>query len=337
MRDNGVGRAIACVGAMVGAGFASGREIVAMFTRYGAYSWGLVFLSALVMSLLYIVLRHPAQMEAPKGMGRLCKAFRVLLLSVTGGAMMSACGEVIALMLPLRAAYWLGVAACMLTAYWLSGRSLRPLATVSLVLVAMLIAALVLVMSAPSTEHDAILVAEPMTLGRCLLAALFAVGYACLNVSLSMGVICGPGTNERERVRHRGGIWFGVMMTMLMLLSNALYLRHPEMMNEALPIVRLLSTLGTAGFWIGASLLLLALMTSLISVIRGLRCEIVMPDRPVLRGAVILIPPLLISLVGFSQIVGAFYPLLGVLCIVMIYAPMAYQAWRRSKASKPDA
>ena len=38
--------ALACVGAVIGAGFASGREVVSFFSRYGVHGWWLIGLSA---------------------------------------------------------------------------------------------------------------------------------------------------------------------------------------------------------------------------------------------------------------------------------------------------
>ncbi len=39
---------LACVGAVIGAGFVSGREIYSFFTRYGEASWGLILLLSLI-------------------------------------------------------------------------------------------------------------------------------------------------------------------------------------------------------------------------------------------------------------------------------------------------
>lgn len=64
MKDRCAGGAIACVGAVIGAGFASGREVVTFFSRYGAHSWWLILLSALVMMLLCAISMREA--------GRLC-------------------------------------------------------------------------------------------------------------------------------------------------------------------------------------------------------------------------------------------------------------------------
>lgn len=337
MRRGVATRAVACVGAVVGAGFASGREIITFFTQYQRYSWLLILLSATAMCALYTLLsmRPPRSQKLRPGMQRACKGFRVLLLAVTGGAMVSACGEVAALMLPVRAAYAVGVVGCVLAAFWLSGKSLQPLAGISWVLLALLGVSFVLLL-AFAKEGAEPLPAEPtLTVAAGMRAAGFAVGYACLNIALSMGVICGETGETCGRPVLRSGVYFGWMMTLLMLLSNYLYLRHPSALQATLPIVQLLSRFGLAGFWTSASLLLFALMTSLIGVLRGLRRELEPLVSPRWRRVIIPALPVLVSLVGFSRIVGVLYPYLGLLCILLIYAPLLRRSDKR--AASPDS
>ena len=67
--------------------------------------------------------------------------------------------------------------------------------------------------------------------GELLKAALFAAGYAGLNMAISVGVVCECGDLSR-RGRCRMPLMFGLMMLMMMFLSNALYLQHPRVMDE---------------------------------------------------------------------------------------------------------
>lgn len=51
-KNGGAAGMAACLGAIVGAGFASGREVVAFFTRYGVHARWLIPLSAMTLALL---------------------------------------------------------------------------------------------------------------------------------------------------------------------------------------------------------------------------------------------------------------------------------------------
>lgn len=48
-KNGGAAGMAACLGAIVGAGFASGREVVAFFTRYGVHARWLIPLSAMTL------------------------------------------------------------------------------------------------------------------------------------------------------------------------------------------------------------------------------------------------------------------------------------------------
>ncbi|NCB06497.1 MAG: hypothetical protein EOM69_13370, partial [Clostridia bacterium] len=119
MKKGQADRVFACIGAVVGAGFASGRELMTFFSRYGNWSWALIALSACTMAALCGLWMRLSGGEQGGSwcaiyrggwMGGIGKTAQLLLLSVTGGAMLSAGGELIALVLPLQGAQWLGLA-----------------------------------------------------------------------------------------------------------------------------------------------------------------------------------------------------------------------------------
>ncbi|MGN0763091.1 MAG: hypothetical protein ACI4MK_06870, partial [Aristaeellaceae bacterium] len=91
--------AMAAVGAVVGAGFASGREIDSFFSRYGAWSWlGVAAAAAVAGGIALGVMRRPGQGGMPEGWrgrwpGRLWQGMFGALLLFTGGAMLAGAGE----------------------------------------------------------------------------------------------------------------------------------------------------------------------------------------------------------------------------------------------------
>ena len=102
---------LACVGAVIGAGFVSGREIYSFFTRYGEASWGLILLSAATMVFLCTLCMRRAQQEqadcwcslqcfSGTKMGALARGCVTALMLVTGGAMVSAAGHLTELLWP---------------------------------------------------------------------------------------------------------------------------------------------------------------------------------------------------------------------------------------------
>ena len=123
-----VSMALALLGGVIGAGFASGREILRFFAIYGRAAPVAIVCACSLM--LMLILRLPALMQAHNAhslkalcqirlgrrFGFLCSALLMLLFAVTGGAMLAACAELGALMLPIRHAYGLSMAVSLLIA-----------------------------------------------------------------------------------------------------------------------------------------------------------------------------------------------------------------------------
>ena len=333
-KNGGAAGMAACLGAIVGAGFASGREVVAFFTRYGVHARWLIPLSAMTLALLCALCMDVARRRGTdrwwdlyEGMppwvricARLCAA---MMLAVTGGAMISASGWLAMLLWASEWAYPIGAVGTLLTAWMVGRRGLRALGWISGLLMAALVAALLAVRMDGSAASAALLSREPESLFR---AAGRAVAYASMNLALAIGVVCrcAQGTARRTAFLCSG---LGVTLAALLMLSDSVYQRQPGLLGEAFPIVRLLAQFGRTGFLISAGLLFLAVFTSLAAVLCALDGAAQGCGRS-LRAALTLGPPLAVSLVGFEGIVDGLYAPAGLACLVLVFGPLL---WARRK------
>ncbi len=336
MRERG--RALACVGAVIGAGFASGREVMVFFARYGAASWALIVLAAGAMAALCALAMRAARraragswcaLYPGKAEGTLAKVCRLGLFGATGARMLPAAGELGALLVPLRAAYPLGLAATALLAWALCRGGLKPLAGLSLILAVALLGCCCAVLSSAGQPSAR---AEPPPGGAR--AVIGVIAYAGLNVAIGLGVVCECADGPPRQLCRTAAL-FGLMMTGLLFVSNALYLRHPELEAAPLPMVRLLGALGRAGYGIGAATLYLAVFTTLLAILRALRALTEpLPLPAAVRSALPMAPPLLFSLVGFERIVEGWYAPVGLCCLAALFAPLIR---RRNVRTNQDA
>ena len=225
-----------------------------------------------------------------------------LLLAATGGAMLAGSGEVAALTLPLHGAKWLGMAVTLAAAWLLAKRTITGLAWVSRAMLGTLAALICLGFALPPMRSA---VLETPSASAALVRG---VAYGGFNAALLHPVLAGardiPG---RERRRHL--IAACCMAGMLLLAGHALLQRHPALVGEALPFVRLMARLGRAGFWLSAAALYLAILTTLTVCIRSLG-----------GGAMAMAGIVMVAALGFSGVVDAAYPLLGGGCAVMLMA-----------------
>jgi uncharacterized membrane protein YkvI len=294
-----MGETILCVvAAMVGAGFASGREIMRFFSRYGAFSWALVIFAALVTAWMLRRMLALGGVQSRLGKGLLC-----LFSLAVGGGMTAAAGELWALTVPVQHARTLGSIMTLTLCLWLAGGSLRGMAWLGRVLIPFLLAVLALCLRVSGDDRQ-----KSVTLGDGVLAVLSVAGYCGLNGMTASGVLGGP----RPR-REQNGISaaVGFLTALLLCLGNAALLPHAAVLSDApLPTVFLLRAYGKPGYYLSAAVLYLAASTTLIAVLRELM-TLSAPYLPKQKRPLIGLCVLAVSLLGFEDIVGKAYPVLG--------------------------
>lgn len=319
---------LSCVGAVVGAGFASGREIIRFFSRYGPFSWiGIVLASASVGFFAWMLMRRAREAGADS-LSRLSNAYLgragiagtiafTLLLSITGGSMTAAAGELGALTLPVHGAYWIAFFATLILSLLLTHRSLSPLAFISFLLIPVLTLAFLMCLVLPKGEaatQEALLPAWR----KILEAVLLGLSYSAMNITLAAGVLCELGQGLNRKNAAWTAVFLGLALLALLSLGNTVLLRQPELVSAALPMVMLLNKFGKLGFWLAAAGLYLAVFTTLMAAARSFFNIVDACGHAFIGLAVTGGLFLLVGVVGFSRLVEAAYPILGFVCLFLL-------------------
>ena len=284
-----------CAAAIVGAGFASGREVMAFFSRFGCYSWVGIALAAATMGFMCY-----GMMGSGKG-GKISRALFILLLCATGGSMLSAAGELFALTVPRHYAYEGGLLLTFAAGYVLAKKNMRALFFSGKLLIPLVMAAYLMCLKAP---------AERIESPFYLQAVTGAFAYGAMNMMLCVPVLSELSRGMNDKTRRRIALFTGITLLMMMALSNAVLLNNKQLLLEPLPLVHLLRPFGLFGFYLSAAVMYAAVFSTLLCVLRGL-----LKISPWL-----CVCPLLMALLGFERLVGAVYPLLGYGCVVLFIA-----------------
>lgn len=287
------------LGAVVGAGLASGQEIAAFFTQYGGWGSVGILLAALTMSWLTDT-ESPSAWQGKWPM-KLWEHLLMAMLVATGGAMLSGSGMVAALLLPIRHAECVGAALTFLLAWLLAYRTRSGLAWVSRVLLLLLTAVILAAFLLP--RGDAVHIADTPP----AIALAKGLTYGGFNAALQCPLLSASPQNTRTKGRcvRRAA----ALLCVLLLLGHGALLRHPALVSEPMPFIRLTSSLGRAGYWLGACSMYLAILSTLTACLRGLS------RRRRLSAGVAAV-----SLLGFSGVVETVYPLLGGGCLLWLAA-----------------
>lgn len=304
------------VGAVVGAGLASGREIASFFSRYGGWSTAGIILA--VMTMVFLSDASLPNRWKERWQGKMWSILLSFLLIATGGAMLSGAGNIAALTLPINGAYWIGIVGTMILGWYLAHRMDNGLAWVSRVLLGVLTVMISLGLFRPPMS------AVHLNDANIPFALLRSVSYGGFNAALQTPIMaCAkkcPQTTHRRAACCAGGIIF-----LLLMLGNAVLLRHPALLVEEMPFIRLLEEFGRWGYVVGALCLYLAILSTLTACLCGL-------GRNVITTAGVVA----VSLLGFTGVVELAYPLLGSGCFVMLLAAKFTNSPRKTFLSRCD-
>ncbi|MBE5804706.1 MAG: hypothetical protein E7316_09365 [Clostridiales bacterium] len=313
--DRRVGRATAeLCGAVIGAGFASGREIAAFFAEYGRWGWlGVIVAGAVIGAMCLSLMRSRGEAGMPgawKGRWQewLWRGMFTSLMAATGGAMLAGGGEIAALLLPVRFARAMGMGMTLAAAWVMSEGEGRLLPVVSRGLLLCLVGVALAGLFMPARTAACMGQSggpEGILMGLC---------YGGFNVALAAPVMAHWGGRLTEGERRRCAVGVVAVLTALLACGHAVLLRHTALMDEQLPFVMLLAPCGRWGYALAGTALYLAALTTLTACLRGLRTM-------VNRGfplAVVAVAAL--SLSGLDELVDVVYPVLGGGCFLLLMA-----------------
>lgn len=303
------------IGAVVGAGLASGREIASFFSRYGGWSFAGILLS--VGTMVYLSDASLPESWSGRWPEKLWQALLTLLLVATGGAMLSGAGEVAALTLPLQHAYWIGFIASLGLGWYLAHYTSAGLAWVSRGMLCVLALLILLGYTLPPMQATSVDKTEIASM------PLRAITYGGFNAALQtpiMALTMLPAKKKTSSARSSGFI-----MVILLMLGNGVLLRHPALLAEEMPFIRMMEEFGRFGYMLGSISLYMAILSTLTACMRGIG-----------RRWLPMTAMVGVSLLGFSGVVELVYPLLGGGCALMLAAAKFMNSSRKAFISAKD-
>lgn len=317
--------AFALLGGMVGAGFASGREIARFFSAHGPASGAAVVMALLVLYALFMrisglmaregcpSLLALCRLRFSRGLGALCGVLFALLQAVTGGAMLAACAELAALVLPLSHSYGLGLAFTLALSAVLAYAGAAGLAAPGLAIAALLPVLLARLLALPPGEACFFPAMSPDLPVR---AAGDGLLYGALNAAMLGGMMPMLARLARPRRRY-AALLFSLLFGGLLLLGVGVCRRQLQAVwHHPMPFVALARGLGRGGYLLVAACLYAAALSTLCAMLASLASAL--PARRPAAHALAALCVLPFARMGFGPIVTHGYPVLGALCAALL-------------------
>ncbi|MCS1351985.1 hypothetical protein [Mechercharimyces sp. CAU 1602] len=313
------------IGTVVGAGFASGQEIMQFFTVYGKGGmWAIIAVSVLFAWLGTRMMIMGARLQAESyeelndhlfGMrwGKWMSRFVGVVLFGVTTAMMSGTGALFEEQLGLS--FHLGVGLTSIMAFLVIVRGMEGILSVNTLVVPLmfLFTVLVGITGWQSGGLEGLFQLQAVAAeGHWSISALT---YVAFNLAMSQAVLVPLGNEVTdEKVLRLGGWMGGIVLGIMLLTSNfALAMHSPQVYQLEIPIALVIEALGE-----GMKIFFLAVMwgeifTTLIGNVYGLAANLHQMTRLRMNTLMMLIFILGygFSLIGFPALVGYVYPLFG--------------------------
>lgn len=330
------------VGAVMGAGFASGQEIQQFFARFG--QWGLagIIVSAILFSLLgwgmldlqgrWKVASYPEFFQHLLGAkwGRWADWLVTVLLFLGMLAMISGSGAVFYEYFGFSR--WLGIiltSSLIVLALWFRGEGVLWINSVLIPIkfIFCLGIAAAAVFLATSGDGEGVVVLSNPIVNHWALSAIL---YVSFNLTLAMVVFASLGRDIQRPGARLGAVLGGAALGLFAFVIGAALLRFPDILGLEIPMVAVAGKLGDWPAFLYVVVLWLTMITAAIGNGFSLITRVVDSGKLSYGNATLLLMVLLMPIAGvkFSQIVQFVYPLFGYLGL--IFLPTIIYCWRRS-------
>ncbi|AKK10294.1 YkvI family membrane protein [Corynebacterium uterequi] len=338
--------AFAFVGIIVGAGFASGQEVMQYYVGFGAPGLLAVALSAVVMSVIaMIILQLGSYFRAAEHgevfdhvshpvFSRALDIGVIITLFATGFVMFAGAGSNLNQQWGLPT--WVGAVAMVVLVLLAGLVDVTAVTTIIGAITPFIIGFIILaslyviafVDHAPFAELDASARAIGSSLPHPGVAAVNYVGFN-LMVAVSMAIVIG-GTMFNPRVAGRGGFLGGLIFSVLLGISAVtLFLAIDTVGGDALPMLTLIDTIHPLLGQIMAVVIFGMIFNTALGMFYALakRLSARRPAAFYRYYAATVVVGFVLSFAGFQKLVGFVYPILGYMGLLLIAVMIV--AWVR--------
>lgn len=320
------------MGTLVGAGFASGREIMNFFTVYGIYGfYGIIFACVLFFLIGCFILRTAIRYQTatfkdimkPVYGSRLTAVFELIsniYLVSSFFIMLSGCGAV--LCEGLQIPYPLTVfCLCILCIFWLK-QGVKGLARVNTFLVPLMLILTIAIGFSISLSVEDILVSDVPIIGEghWLLSSII---YVSFNMTSGIVVLFSLG----RYTKWEGASFFASliasfgMLVMGVLIWAITVVNFFDVAKKQIPLLCIAKKQGRFYFWSSILVLISAMLTTALSsgyaFVRGIQERFNINYN---LGIFILLMGIPLTFYGFSHLIKTVYPIFGIvgMCFVLL-------------------
>jgi uncharacterized membrane protein YkvI len=320
------------VGTVVGAGFATGKEIVEFFSRFGFIGFiGILISGFLLIYLGAKLLRMAARVGAHsyqefneylfgRFFGRVINVLTLLMLLGVCAVMLSGAGAVFQEQLQLPKTF--GVLITIGLSVLVLFIGMKGLFVVNILVVPLMITfSFILMIKSVQIPHFTEQLMTIPFLSDGWKAVISPFSYAAFNLFLAQAVLV-PVANEikDDETIMWGGILGGLALTLILICGHFVLIMLPQVETYEVPMAMIVKNIASGLYWIYVFIIYGEIFTSVIGnafgLERQLRKYIALPSIAIIFF--IFLISYFISLVEYGELLSYLYPLFGYFSLAFI-------------------
>lgn len=320
------------IGTVVGAGFATGQEILQFFTQYGKWATITIALSTMLFVWLgtkMMLIAHDTRSRSYEDLnkhlfghkaGKWITWITLIVLIGVNSVMLAGAGSVFMEHLGLH--YQTGLIITLIGTYLLLGRGMQAILQMNSIVVPMMLL-LSLLMIFSTLHHPGVFRFVTLTTdSNPFQAWISPLLYTAFNLALAQAVLVPVGSQIRHRNTLKwGGILGGIGVGfMLMAPHFAMSAQMPGIVQFEIPMGSIAFQLGWIVQSVYVSLIFMEIFTTFVADIYGMTLQLRqhIDVHPRLITLVIMMLCYSFSQFGFSSLLSVLYPIFG--CMALFWA-----------------
>ena len=320
------------VGTVVGAGFATGREIVEFFSRFGFI--GLI--SILMSGYIFIILgskamRIAARIQASsyqelneylfgKLFGTIINILMLLMLLGVCAVMLAGAGAVFEEQMGLSRDIGIIITIGLSIVVMIVG--IKGLFAVNTFVVPMMIAfsflLLIISIKLPNFTEQLLYIPYAEDGWKAVVAPF---SYAALNLTLAQAVLVPVAAEIKDDQTIKwGGILGGAALTVILISSHMTLVMLPNLEAFEIPMAVIMKTIASSLFWIYVIIIYGEIFTSVIGNVFGIERQVrkYVSIPTIVTVSIIFVICYWISLINYGTLLSYLYPLFGYISLIFI-------------------
>ncbi|MGG5253145.1 YkvI family membrane protein [Neobacillus sp. SM06] len=313
------------VGTVVGAGFATGREIVEFFSRFGFFGLLSILMSGyLLIAMGTKLMRMAAQIGAKSyqeftiylfgsWIGRGINLLMLFMLLGVSAVMLSGAGAVFEEQLGLGKSLGVYLTIFLSIAVMLVG--VKGLFVVNTFVVPLMISFSLLLMGfsiqMPHFVEQLLWIPHADDGWKAVVAPF---SYSAFNLALAQAVLVPIATEIKDDWTIKwGGILGGIALTVILLSSHFTLIMLPNLQSYQIPMAVIMKNVASSLYWIFVLVIYSEIFTSVIGNVFGLERQMkqYVPIPTIVSVIFIFSIAYIISLVDYGELLSYLYPLFG--------------------------